>query len=86
LLSDTPGLFGGETGNRMRFYSTASHDAPIVDHFKGLFVDLDELTTITVEVSGGSGFGNPKDRSREAIRKDLEEEFVTPEGAINQYG
>ncbi len=86
LLSDTPGLFGGEAGNRMRFYSTAAHDAPIVDHFKGLFVDLDELTTITVEVSGGSGFGNPKDRSREAIRKDLEDEFVTPEGAKNQYG
>jgi N-methylhydantoinase B/oxoprolinase/acetone carboxylase alpha subunit len=86
LLTDTPGLHGADAGGRMRFYSVAVPGGPVQDHFKGLFIDLDERTRITVEMAGGSGFGDPKSRDPEAIRKDIIEELSTPEGACEQYG
>jgi N-methylhydantoinase B len=36
--------------------------------------------------AGGGGYGDPVERSREAIQVDLEEGFITPEGAAGDYG
>lgn len=53
----------------MRFYSVAVPGGPVQDHFRGLFIDLDERTKITVEMAGGSGFGDSKSRDPEAIQR-----------------
>ena len=70
----------------MRFYSVAVPGGPVQDHFRGLFIDLDERTKITVEMAGGSGFGDSKSRDPEAIHRDNIDELSTPEGACEQYG
>ncbi len=41
---------------------------------------------IDLHFPGGGGFGDPRKRSREAIRRDLEAGYVTPEKARELYG
>jgi N-methylhydantoinase B/oxoprolinase/acetone carboxylase alpha subunit len=41
---------------------------------------------IEVCLSGGAGFGPPSERPPAAIRRDLAEGYVTPEGAARDYG
>lgn len=43
----------------------------------------DELTLLQ---AGGGGFGDPKSRPKERLRADLENGFITPEGARRDYG
>jgi N-methylhydantoinase B/oxoprolinase/acetone carboxylase alpha subunit len=40
---------------------------------------------ITVETAGGGGFGDPRARPAELVRRDLEDEVVTPAG-LAAYG
>lgn len=35
---------------------------------------------------GAGGYGNPLERSRELLIKDLEEGYVSPESAMRDYG
>ena len=70
----------------MRLYSMAASGEPARDHFEGVFVDLDDKMRITLELPGGSGFGDPGERDPKAIRRDLIEELVSPEGACKEYG
>ncbi len=86
LRHDTPGLFGGLPGKRMRLYTRATQGKPAKDHFGGIFVDLDDKMRITLELPGGSGFGDPREREPDSVRKDIQEELVTPERVRNQYG
>lgn len=85
LCYDIPGSFGGQPGSRMRLQKRTAPGAPVEEFFEGLLVDLDETTEFTLELPGGSGFGDPKERDPEAIRRDIEEGIVTPEGARAQY-
>ncbi|MDP7384424.1 MAG: hydantoinase B/oxoprolinase family protein, partial [Nitrospinota bacterium] len=87
LRTDTPGPFGGQAGSRMRLFTVAEPGEPAVDHFgsRGIFVEMDEKLRITLELPGGAGFGEPRERAPEAIRRDIEEGIVTPEGARAQY-
>jgi N-methylhydantoinase B/oxoprolinase/acetone carboxylase alpha subunit len=41
---------------------------------------------ITMIEAGGGGYGDPGQRSRAAIEADLAEGFITPEGAVRDYG
>jgi N-methylhydantoinase B len=41
---------------------------------------------IDVHTAGGGGFGPPGGRSVEAIARDLQEAYVSPEAAIEAYG
>ena len=70
----------------MRLYRVAAPGEPARDHFEGIFVGLDDQMRIALEFSGGSGFGDPKERDPEAIRRDLIEELVSPEDACKEYG
>src|SRR5690606_14180860 len=42
--------------------------------------------TITFLTPGAGGWGNPAERDLEAVRRDVENGFVTPEGAARDYG
>ena len=39
-----------------------------------------------LDKAGGGGYGDPKKRDPAAIRSDLREGYVTPEGAKRDYG
>jgi N-methylhydantoinase B/oxoprolinase/acetone carboxylase alpha subunit len=49
-------------------------------------LDLDAGTTFAVQGAGGGGYGDPGQRSREGLERDLEEGYVTPDGAHRDYG
>ena len=40
---------------------------------------------IVLETPGGGGLGNPRDRSRERVREDVLDQYVTVEGAAHDY-
>jgi N-methylhydantoinase B len=54
-------------------------------HPKGRYVlqPGDRLTTIE---AGGGGYGDPKARRVEALRADLAQGCITPEGLLRDYG
>ncbi len=39
----------------------------------------------TIEIAGGSGYGGPRERPLERVQADLDEGYITPEGA-KAYG
>jgi N-methylhydantoinase B/oxoprolinase/acetone carboxylase alpha subunit len=47
---------------------------------------LDERLEIDATIAGGSGFGPPHERALEDIAADLENGYITAEGAARDYG
>ena len=43
-------------------------------------------TTVAVHGAGGGGYGDPGKREREGLERDLEEGYVTKDGARRDYG
>lgn len=43
-------------------------------------------TQVLLELPGGGGLGNPRERSREAIEMDVAEGYITKERALRDYG
>ncbi len=41
---------------------------------------------VVIEISGGGGYGDPRSRAREAVRRDLREDRISREAAIDIYG
>ena len=41
---------------------------------------------LILELPGGGGFGDPRDRSPEALARDVKEGYVSPERALSDYG
>lgn len=81
------GLFGGRPGGPGRGAVTAPGDAAPRDVGTGEMVALaDARTEIEGQIAGGSGFGEPWDRPVEAVQSDLEDGYVTADGAVRDYG
>ena len=49
-------------------------------------IDTQKGDRLIVETSGGGGFGNPRERTEEAIRNDLADGTITPLTARDIYG
>jgi N-methylhydantoinase B len=49
-------------------------------------VTIESGEVITLELPGGGGFGDPRERPREAIESDLLEGYVTQAEAARVYG
>jgi len=85
MLTAPSGLFGGAAGARAGAYVAAGDK--ILEG--GGTVSLAELRRpdqrATIEIAGGSGYGPPIDRPLERVQADLDEGYVTPEGAA-AYG
>jgi 5-oxoprolinase (ATP-hydrolysing) len=85
MLVAPPGLSGGQPGGLARAY--VNDGAQIVEG--GATVSLAELRDpsqrATIEIAGGSGYGDPRERPVERVQADLDEGYVSPEGA-KAYG
>jgi 5-oxoprolinase (ATP-hydrolysing) len=87
MLVSTPGLHGGRAGSLARI---------VLERPEGPHADLElhglaELRTpadrCLIEMPGGSGFGDPRERDPELVERDLREGFVTSApGAAGEEG
>lgn len=85
MRSTLSGMLGGEPGRRAH---VRLEEDGVVQEGPSLhsLIELQRPSQVlTIEVAGGSGYGDPRERAVELIQRDLEEEFITPEGA-QSYG
>ncbi len=79
------GMEGGSNGRRSRFVSISQNgdetDLPAAGRY-----DMTAGEGFFLDKAGGGGYGNPKKRDPEAIRRDIAEGYVTREGAKRDYG
>ena len=47
---------------------------------------FDPRTEIEGRIAGSYGFGRPWDRSVEAVQADLDDDYITRDGAVRDYG
>jgi N-methylhydantoinase B len=74
------GKHGGKSGQVRRYWINGEQVNP-----RGRF-PLKAGDTIRFANAGGGGFGDPKARRPEKIEEDLRNGFITPEGALRDYG
>ena len=81
------GLFGGKPGAPGRGMVKAPGEITPRDVGTGEMVALlDPASEIEGRIAGGSGFGEAWQRSLEAVQADLDDNYITPEGAMRDYG
>jgi 5-oxoprolinase (ATP-hydrolysing) len=81
MVVATPGLFGGQPGQRA--YVKVEEPGRVREGLElhGL-AEVDRADqVVTVEIGGGSGYGNPLERPVAEVAADLAEGLITPEGA-----
>jgi N-methylhydantoinase B len=76
-----PGLHGGHEGAPGRLGSSNGVRVPAKET-----VSMPADTVVTLELPGGGGFGDPKERDRAAVAADLEEGYISGEAAREVYG
>lgn len=74
------GFHGGKPGWLRRYRINGE-----LAHAKGRYV-LKPGDVVTIDEAGGGGFGDPRLRPVEAVLDDIERGFVTPEGALRDFG
>lgn len=76
-----PGLYGGASGAIGSVSSSNGEDVrPKISHM------LPPDTVITLSLPGGGGFGDARNRDREAILDDILDGYISPEVAERDYG
>ncbi|QEW19553.1 Acetophenone carboxylase delta subunit [Marinibacterium anthonyi] len=81
LVEPAAGMDGGAAGGRGRISVNDGAAFRVAGR-----VDLKQGDRVRLVQPGGGGFGRPQDRDPEALRRDLREGYVTPEGALRDYG
>jgi 5-oxoprolinase (ATP-hydrolysing) len=82
-----PGLFDGLAGGPPYAGVRGPDPGSWHDVGTGELVSLfDDRTQIEAQIAGGAGFGPPLERSLDALEADLDNGYVTPEGAVRNYG
>ncbi|MCP8941016.1 hydantoinase B/oxoprolinase family protein [Alsobacter sp. SYSU M60028] len=83
----TPGLFGGLPGGSARGAVRDADGALLRDCGTGDLVSVTRPAEIVeVVLAGGAGYGDPAERDRAAVERDVAEGRVTPEAAARDYG
>ncbi len=85
MLVSVPGLFGGHAGARARAY-VLEGDLVREGSPEASLVELrSPAQRATIEIAGGSGYGDPRERPVEWVQADLDAGYITPAGA-EAYG
>jgi 5-oxoprolinase (ATP-hydrolysing)/N-methylhydantoinase A len=83
----TPGLFGGGPGAPAWGGVRDPGGAVLRDTGTGELVTVTSTQEIAeVQLCGGAGYGDPRERSLAAIAADLADGYVTPDAAVRDYG
>jgi 5-oxoprolinase (ATP-hydrolysing)/N-methylhydantoinase A len=87
VLVQTPGLFGGRSAVLPGAVVRDANGGGLSDLGIGALITLtspDEIAEL--RLAGGSGFGDPLHRALDAVQRDLDGDYVTPEAARRDYG
>jgi N-methylhydantoinase B len=80
------GLFGGK-GSVLNSIILTYPDGKIQTPLsKDIIEGIPEGTIYTQIAGGGGGYGDPKERERDAVKKDLKNEVIDKEQALKEYG
>jgi len=83
---EIPGLFGGRAGRSAQGLVRDAAGEVRRDCGTGELVMLeDDRELVEVTLSGGAGYGDPKERPLAAVARDIADEFVTTEAAARDY-
>ena len=74
------GLFGGKPGALAQFLVNGKPGDPY-----GM-TQLKPGDTVVMDAAGGGGYGDPRERDREALERDVREGKASPESARRDYG
>jgi N-methylhydantoinase B len=74
------GLFGGKDGSRAQFLVNGERGNPY-----GL-TQLRPGDVVIMDAAGGGGYGDPLERDPELVERDVAEQYVSIEGAQENYG
>ena len=80
------GVLGGKEGRPGRVLVIDDATGKVTPKFKAHGEALSGGSTIILETGGGGGYGPPAERDHALVRRDLEEGYITPEGARRDYG
>ena len=80
------GIGGGEPGSLSRTTVTRADGSKLSLQSKVSGIPLKAGDTVTIETSGGGGFGDPARRDPKRLAKDLSDGLVTPKAASRFYG
>jgi N-methylhydantoinase B len=88
IMASPWGLFGGQAGGRQQ--AIASHAdgsrLELLIGANGGQVHLETGERLAITTSGGGGYGDPKTRDRELVKRDLREGRISRRAAIEDYG
>ena len=86
VMSPIKGLFGGKASLTARAWFKNKKNN-IINLGIGGIIDLTSIKEIAcLRLAGGSGYGNPRKRSKKEIQYDLDEGYISLKNAINNYG
>ena len=85
-LTPPRGRDGGLAGRPSRVVLNPGTERERVLEGRDASVDLDRGDVLRAELGGAGGYGDPKTRPPEAVLADVREGYVTPEGALRDYG
>ena len=80
------GLFGGKGSVLNSITLTYPDGKNHIPKSKDIVEGIPDGTIYKQVAGGGGGYGNPKERDREAVKWDLRNEVITKEQAVNEYG
>ncbi|MGE5511783.1 MAG: hydantoinase B/oxoprolinase family protein [Bacteroidota bacterium] len=75
------GLFGGKPGSMARFEYFAPGEAP-----RNAKARLDKGSAVSIRTPGAGGYGNPAERDRSLVLRDLEMGKISADAAHDVYG
>jgi len=79
------GLKGGEPGSLSRTTVTHPDGSILALRSKVSGIPLKRGDVVTIETSGGGGYGDPRGRDPERLDRDLADGLVTPDAAATHY-
>jgi len=80
------GLFGGKPGKPGMIIMNPDTDKAVVIDSKKSGTILKENGILRCQMPGAGGYGNPLERDRALVLKDIEEGYISRESAIHDYG
>ena len=78
------GLHGGQPGTASRF--TVERAGQTIHLASKVNFPLERGDRLIIEIAGAGGYGEPRQRAREAIQRDIEYGLLSAEEAREQYG
>ncbi|MEM7124361.1 MAG: hydantoinase B/oxoprolinase family protein, partial [Pseudomonadota bacterium] len=78
------GLFGGMEGETAR--CVIERDGEVIEVAPKGIVPLNQGDVLTIFTGGGAGYGEPGERDRDDVLRDLEDGYVSPEAAMGYHG